>query len=291
MLTELNEADATCDIARIYADIRHLCAVPYVSALYRHLATRPGVLPWAWAAVSPALDNGTAQEAGWRVAADLPLDPLPPIPRDALRVWGVDASAEQAVRNVCDGFVRVAPVNMVFAGLLKRFIAGEVPNGKSASATWQPPADIPAPPPLVDPAKLDAAQRGVLMQFATTSGGKPFVPGLYRMLAHWPGLLAHLSVVMAPRLASAATVAAFNLVRARIDTAVPEVFAQMSAPGALPPAPSADERANILAALETYRKTSPELIVFGRLIRDALPLTSSSSRERAEGTSKRGDPA
>jgi hypothetical protein len=142
MLTELNEADATGDIARIYADVRRTCAVPYVSALYRHLATRPGVLPWAWAAVSPALENGTAQGAGWRVAADLPIDPLPSIPRDALRVWAIDASAEQVVRNVCDGFVRVAPVNMVFAALLKRFIAGETPNGKSASATWQPPADI-----------------------------------------------------------------------------------------------------------------------------------------------------
>ena len=274
MLAELNEADATGDIARIYADVRRLCAVPYVSALYRVLATRPGVLPWAWSAVSPALENGTAQEAGWHVAADLPLEPLPPIPREALRVWGVDASAEQAVRNICHGFVRVAPVNMVFAGLLKRFIAGDTPNGKSASATWQPPADIPAPPLLVDPAKLDAAQRGVLMRFATTSGGQPFVPGLYRMLAHWPGLLAHLSVVMAPRLASAATGTAFDLVRARIDAAVPQVFAQMSAPGTLPPAPTTDEKANIVAALETYRKTSPEMIVFGRLIREALPLSA-----------------
>lgn len=271
MLAELNEADATGDVARIYADVRRQCAVPYVSALYRHLATRPGVLPWAWTAVSPALENGTAQEAGWRVAADLPLEPLPSIPRDALRVWGVDASAEQAVRNICDGFVRVAPVNMVFAGVLKRFIAGDKPSGKSASATWQPPADIPAPPPLVDPAKLDAAQRGILMRFATTASGQPFVPGLYRMLAHWPGLLAHLSVVMAPRLASEATASAFDLVRARIDAAVPLVFAQMSTPSALPPAPSADEKANVLIALETYRKTSPEMIVFGRLFRDALP--------------------
>jgi hypothetical protein len=271
MLAELSEAEATGDIARIYADIRRLCAVPYVSAIYRHLATRPGVLPWAWAAVAPAFETGAAQEAGWRVAADLALEPLPPIPREALRVWGVDATAEQTVRNVCDGFVRVAPVNMVFAGLLARFIAGDTPNGKSAFATWQPPADIPAPPPLVDPAKLDAAQRGVLMRFSTTSGGKPFVPGLYRMLAHWPGLLAHLSIVLAPRLAGETTTAAFDLVRARIDAAVPQVFGQMSAPGSLPPAPSADEKTNILTALETYRKTSPELIVFGRLIRDALP--------------------
>ena len=144
MLTELSEADATGDIARIYAEVRRTCAVPYVSALYRVLATRPGVLPWAWAAVSPALETGAAQEAGWRVAAGLPLDPLPPISRDALRVWGVDASAEQTVRNICDGFVRVAPVNMMFAGLLKRFIKATrrtanlpLPRG-SRPPTFQP---------------------------------------------------------------------------------------------------------------------------------------------------------
>lgn len=271
MLAEISEANATGDVARIFADIRRLCAVPYVSAIYRHLATRPGALPWAWAAVSPAFESGAAQEAGWRVAADLPLDPLPPISRDALRVWGVDASAEQTVRNTCDGFVRVAPVNMVFAGLLKRFIAGDTPNGQSASGTWQPPGDIPAPPPLVDPAKLDPAQLGVLLRFATISGGKPFVPGLYRMLAHWPALLAHLSVVLAPRLTSATSTAAFDLVRARIDAAVPKVFEQLPALESRSPVPPADERANLLAALETYRKTSPELIAFGRLISEALP--------------------
>jgi hypothetical protein len=276
MLTELSEADATGDIARIYADIRRLCAVPYVSAIYRHLATRPGVLPWAWTTVSPALRSGAAQDAGWRVAADLPLEPLPPIPRDALRVWGVDESAEQAVRHTCDGFVRVAPVNMMFAALLKRVMEGSTPNGKSTSAAWQPPADIPAPPPLVDPAKLDAAQRGVLMQFATTAGGKPFVPGLYRMLAHWPQLLAHLSVVLAPRLTRATSTAAFDRVRTGIDAAVPKVFEQLPAPKSRPPASTADEMANLFGALETYRKTSPELIVFGRLIRDALPPPSSS---------------
>jgi hypothetical protein len=148
---------------------------------------------------------------------------------------------------------------------------GNTPNGTSPSAAWLPPSDIPAPPPLVDPAKLDAAQRGVLMQFATTAGGKAFIPGLYRMLAHWPQLLAHLSVVIAPRLTSATSAAAFDRVRTGIDAAVPKVFEQMPAPESRLPAPPADETANLLVTLETYRKTSPELIVFGRLIGDALP--------------------
>jgi hypothetical protein len=271
MLPELNEADATGDIADIYADIRRLCAVPYVSALYRYLATQPGVLQWAWAAVSPALHNGTAQEAGWRVAADLPIEPLPAVSRDALRVWGVDAAGEQAVQNICNGFVRVSPVNMMFAGVLKRIIAGETPGDKAVACEWQPPTSVSAAPPLVDVGKLEAAQRGVLMQFAAKVGGQPFVPGLYRMLGHWPGLVAHLSVVLAPRFASPATQAAFDLLRSRIDAAVPQVFAAMPRPGSLPPAPSREKQTQLLAALETYRKTSPEMVVFGRLIREAMP--------------------
>jgi hypothetical protein len=35
--------------------------------------------------------------------------------------------------------------------------------------------------------------------------------------------------------------------------------------------PSAAEFAQVVAALDTYRKTSPEMVVFGRMLGDALP--------------------
>jgi hypothetical protein len=35
--------------------------------------------------------------------------------------------------------------------------------------------------------------------------------------------------------------------------------------------PPAREFADVLAALDTYRKTSPEMVVFGRMLGDALP--------------------
>jgi len=43
-------------------------------------------------------------------------------------------------------------------------------------------------------------------------------------------------------------------------------------PPAMPPMPPAGEFADVLAALDTYRKTSPEMVVFGRMISDALPV-------------------
>ena len=77
MRSELSEADAKGSIAAIYAEVRELCAVPYVSSLHRHLASRPGWLEWAWAAIGPAFRSGLAQEAAWQVATDLRLRPDP----------------------------------------------------------------------------------------------------------------------------------------------------------------------------------------------------------------------
>ena len=71
MLPELQERDATGEIAAIYAEIRRLWAVPYVSSLQRHLATRPGWLEWTWAALAPAFTSGRAQTAAWRAAEAL----------------------------------------------------------------------------------------------------------------------------------------------------------------------------------------------------------------------------
>jgi len=88
MLAELRERDATGEVAAIYEEIRRFWAVPYVSSLQRHLATRPGWLEWTWAALRPVFANGRAQAAAWRAAEGLRIPELPDISRQALRVWG-----------------------------------------------------------------------------------------------------------------------------------------------------------------------------------------------------------
>jgi len=98
VLAELREADATGEIAGIYAEIRRLWAVPYVSSLQRHLATLPGWLEWAWAMLGPAFVSGLAQTAAWRAAEGVAVPRLPPVSRDALRVWSVDQAGEAAIR-------------------------------------------------------------------------------------------------------------------------------------------------------------------------------------------------
>jgi len=284
MLAELSERDATGDLAEIYAEIRRLCGVPYVSSMQRHLATRPGWLPWAWAAVRPAFADGSAQEAAWRVSRASDVARLPALSRSALRVLGVDAEGERAIRATCESFVRVSPTNLVFSGLLRRLLSGERPGGDrgGGAARWAPPPSLPALPRLVDLDALPPAERAVVLELGTEVAGQPFVPGLYRMLAHWPAYLAHVATVLRPRLVDAGTAAGCRGLLDRIDAVVPEVFARLPALPARPPMPPREEHGDVLAALERYRETSPQMIVFGSLIRDALPAEDGdrANRER-----------
>lgn len=273
MLSELAERDATGEIGGIYAEIRRLWAVPYVSSMQRHLATRPGWLEWVWAAVGPAFASGRAQTAAWRAVERVEVPVMPPVSRDALRVWGVDRDGEVEIGSVCASFVRVSPVNLALSGLLRRLLRGERPVGHAVDgdARWRPPAALPALPGLVDLGGLDPAQRGVLMSLATTVGGEPFVPGLYRLLARWPAFLAHVAVVLGPLAADVATRAACRRVEEAVAAEVPALFAALPPLRDRPPMPPEREFAAVLAALDTYRKTSPEMVVFGRMIAAALP--------------------
>ena len=272
MLAELREADAAGEIAAIYAEIRRLWGVPYVSSLQRHLATRPGWLEWTWAALAPAFAGGQAQRAGWRAAEGLAIPRLPAVSREALRVWGIDADGEATIRATCASFVRVAPVNLVFAGLLRRLLAGERPAGSGVpGSSWAPPPLLGRLPPLTDLAALAPAQRTVLDSLGTTMDGQPFVPGLYRMLAAWPSFLAHVATVLQPHLRDAVTGAAYQRLLAAIDAEIPVVFATLPVSPAVSPAPPAADVAGVLAALDTYRKTSPEMVVVGRMLGEALP--------------------
>ena len=112
LLSELPEDQATGAIAEIYDEIRRFSGVPYVSSLQRYLATMPGVLEWAWAAVRPALVSGVIQETGWRLANDVRLSPLPPVSQAQRNAWRLDMGGLATVGVIAENFVRVSPVSM-----------------------------------------------------------------------------------------------------------------------------------------------------------------------------------
>jgi hypothetical protein len=272
MMAEISESEASGELARIYEELRLYCAVPYVSSLQRHVATMPDCLEYVWAALRPAFLSGVIQETAWRLAGMIPVAPLPPLSLAALRLLGVDADGVQSIRNICDNFVRVAPINLLFAGCIERLLAGAEAGGVAVlDKTWQPPAMLAPMPAMPDVAAAPDDVRAVLMQLGSQMGESTMVPGLYRLLAHWPAYLAHAATLIEPGLKSDSARVQRRGLAARIVAAADEVLA------GLPPLPtqyrppSAAHRRAIEAAILTYRGTSPEMIVFGTLLRDALP--------------------
>ena len=85
---EVAEAETTREVALVYEAIRRTYAVPYVSPLVRHLATYPGLLPWAWRTLCPSLLPATVQHLAWRRVDVSELPPLPRLSREAGRRWG-----------------------------------------------------------------------------------------------------------------------------------------------------------------------------------------------------------
>jgi hypothetical protein len=264
MLAELSEDDATGRIAEIYDDIRRFSGVPYVSSLQRYLATMPGVLEWAWDTLRPVMASGTIPETGWRLAQSVRLAPA------AMRPPPTDPAAATAIRNIAENFVRVSPVNLVTGACLAHLLTGTRPEGVGYPQSWAPPEMLPPMPGNIDPQTLAPDRHAVLMRFATQVDGKPFIPALYRQLAHFPAFLAWLADELAARFIAPETAIARNGFRAAARQAAPDIVARL--PG-LPPAAPPDEgtTSRILATIDRYAETSPEMTMFGQLILHALP--------------------
>ena len=270
LLAELAEDRATGEIAVIYDEIRRFSGVPYVSSLQRYVATLPGVLDWAWQALRPAMASGVIPETGWRLASAVRAPPLSPVPTSSLAGLGVDAAGLAAIRNVAANFQRVSPVNLMTGSCLHLILTGARPAGPGFSRIWTPPAMLAPMPGDADPARLPPDQLRVLMRFATEVDGKPFVPALYRQLAHWPKVLRWLADELGPRFDAPETNAARTAFREATRHAAPAIVARLPGLPAGPP-PDAETTRRVLVTIDRYAETSPEMTMFGQLLLQALP--------------------
>jgi hypothetical protein len=270
VMQELPESEASGGIAAIYEEARRFCGVPYVSSMHRYLATMPGCLEWVWASLRPALANGAIQEAAWDCVKSLSLEPMAPVSRPALRLFGVTAADEVAIRAACDTFVRVSPINLVFGACLRRLLMEPHAATETAiAADWTAPAAYRNLPDFADSANFDDDQAAVLSTFTRALGAGEFIPGPYRMFANWPAYLAHVSVELSPILASSGYAEDREALFRAVDIAASKVALGSSA--APEGRPSEYEADLICAAVASYRQTSAEMVIAGTLLRNALP--------------------
>lgn len=272
MLPEITEAAATGELARIYQEMRVYFAVPYVSTLQRHVATMPGCLEWMWAALRPGFVSGEMPETAWRLAGEIDLDPLPQLTDSAIRLLGVDAEGLETLNDICDMYARVSPCNLMFSDCARLLMTGADGEGKGAvKAAWTPPAMVPELPPMpaMDAVGPDGA--AVLMQLGSSLGGQTMVPGLYRYFALWPAYLAHVATELAPLMADDRVRKAGVAMARRITEAAPALVAKLPPVPRDLPRPGPAETKAILSALDMFKATSPEMVIFSTLLKRALP--------------------
>ena len=210
----IREADATGETAAIFADIRAVFGVGVVNLVWRHLATFPGGLEWAWGSLRPVYVSGHARAAAARLRAALPLPALPMIPPEVMAAAEVPADAP--IRAILDAYDRTNPMALVAMTALQMGPAAPPPPPLPAFA--DAPGSLPLPPLLPLSAFPADTQALVLRLNAIGAGPQPILASLYRHLAPWPGYLALAWAVLAPLDARAIIAAGQALAVAEAET-------------------------------------------------------------------------
>ena len=285
LLRELPEAESSEAVRHIYAEIRRLCGVPMVPLIYRHLATLPGVLEWAWALVGPAMRAGVMQRAAWEVAARAADVPVARLPRAALRLIGIDAEGEREFATLLTAYNRSNPVNLLVLRCLAVHLGGGVAQRASAGAAgpvasaiggasepaWVPPPPIGALVPMADPHSVSEAARAAIMLLndrGPVAEPSPLWPSLYRHFASRPPMLGLVALLVPP--AFAAIDLARAQVGAQIEVEAGRLAGRLDPPRDVPP-PAAVLQLAILAAIDRFTPVIPEMIVIGSMLARAMP--------------------
>ncbi len=275
-LAEVAEVQATGVQREIYAEIRRWSAVPFVALIYRHLAASPGALEWAWDVLQPAMARGILQERAWQLAARIDIPTAPLLPRAALRVAGVDAEDEAQIVDILKTYNRANPINFLAVKCLALMLEADphyAPR-QLATPTWSPPVQVPGLPDMIAPAEMSPPVRAAAALLANRDGSEASAlwPSLYRHLARWPAFLGYATVLVTPAFAAIDAAAAdfgheIELVAAELSTSgVLGVRAGRARP---------DLGESLRAAIQSFSRRIPEMVVIGNMLQRSLPTSPS----------------
>jgi hypothetical protein len=109
----ISEASATGAVAEIFADIRTVLGVEVVNLIWRHLATIPDALPWAWGMLRPLYADGTIRAEAQALHTRIALPHLPPFPHDLLAAVGLGGDDLASIRNILAAYDRTNAMALI----------------------------------------------------------------------------------------------------------------------------------------------------------------------------------
>ena len=240
-LAAVGEAEASGDIAALFADIRSTLGVGVVNLIWRHLATIEGALPWAWSAVRPLYVEGAIEAEAERARERMRLLDLPRVPAEALVAVGLDAAALAGIRTVLATYDRSNTMNLLALSALLASLDGSVASGGQVGSGRGVGGGVEgALPRLLSEADM-APSTWALVRRLNMLGERDegrVLASMYRHLAHWPGVLALIWALLAPVDAdgSLGSVIGDNLAAAKARARVLAGRLKASAAADLPPA-------------------------------------------------------
>lgn len=168
-LAEISEKTATGEVARIFGEIREATGLPLVNLIFRHMATIPGCLEWAWQYLKPLYMHSAIHEAADAIAMLARPDAGAEFP----------CRGDETTADTLESYVRGNMLNMI--GL---FVLTSGAGSKGATGHPFTPRVISKMLPLPDLAALPATAMDRLRALTRqTESDSPIIPSLFRHFA------------------------------------------------------------------------------------------------------------
>jgi hypothetical protein len=197
------EANATGDVAKIYADIRATQQAPVVNLIWRHLATFPNGLAWAWESLKPLYHSNSIRAEAAALRASVQPPALKGLSPAALTSAELSASDLAHIAMILHTYERSNATNMIALGTLLNRLNG-TPSDANATPVpdtppYQPEAPIDGEMPTLLTLDAMAPSVAALVQDLNRIGARDeILASMYRHLAHWPAYLTLVHTVIAP---------------------------------------------------------------------------------------------
>ena len=264
-LREIPESEASGRTAGIYHAILDATRLPSTNLVWRHMASYPGVLEWAYDALEEAFSVGAFRALGAELAASMPPVAMPPLGADD----GLDRGTLEAAAPVMAFYNRANPINLVALFALRRVLAAENSGSGFDSPT---PDEAPLSPLPPVAREVDDATQILMASLARMLAGRDseLMPTALRHLANWPATIPALHDRVEGLVASGALdagAAALSLEAGEAAARVPLAAPASGQPGA-------ETRRALEAVIDLFIRPISRMVVVGRgferVIGDAL---------------------
>lgn len=260
-LPEVPEFEATGRIAEIYRAILDATGLPSTNLVWRHMASRPGVLEWAYDALEEAFSAGAFRVLGAEIASSLPPPAMPRLAGDG----SLDRATLEAAASVMAFYNRANPINLVALSALRRVLAGDTTD---AAFDEVPPADDPLPalPTVAREVDSETAARMAALARTINDADSALMPTALRHLANWPATITALQERVEALVASGALKVDAQTLRLRAVEGAARVPLAVPVSGR----PSKATRHALEATIDLFLTPISRMIVIGRGFEAAL---------------------